>query len=70
MAPEMVRGEWYDEKADIWSFGISLCELANRTPPGKGNEVSWLFSSALEGLKEPLHSHEWSQQMREFFAKV
>ena len=27
MAPEMLRGEEYDEKVDIFSFGIVLCEV-------------------------------------------
>ena len=29
MAPEMLRGEVYDEKVDIFSFGIVLCEVGN-----------------------------------------
>lgn len=28
MAPEMLRGEVYDEKVDIFSFGIVLCEVS------------------------------------------
>ena len=27
MAPEMLRGEVYNEKVDIFSFGIVLCEV-------------------------------------------
>ena len=29
MAPEMLRGEVYDEKVDIFSFGIVLCEVGH-----------------------------------------
>lgn len=32
MAPEVLRGELYDEKADIFAFGIVLCELIARVP--------------------------------------
>lgn len=30
MAPEMIHGERYDERVDIFSFGIMLCEIIGR----------------------------------------
>ncbi|XP_062521648.1 LIM domain kinase 1-like isoform X2 [Corticium candelabrum] len=30
MAPEMMKGEMYDERVDIFSFGIVLCEIIGR----------------------------------------
>ncbi|OMJ95254.1 hypothetical protein SteCoe_1469 [Stentor coeruleus] len=33
MAPEVIQGEEYTEKADVYSFGIILWEIATRKPP-------------------------------------
>ncbi|KAJ8339424.1 hypothetical protein SKAU_G00362100 [Synaphobranchus kaupii] len=32
MAPEMLRGEPYDRKVDVFSFGIVLCEILGQIP--------------------------------------
>ena len=33
MAPEVIKGQNYTEKADVFSFGIILWEIASREPP-------------------------------------
>lgn len=30
MAPEVIRGDWYDHRVDVFSFGIIVCEMIAR----------------------------------------
>ncbi|CAL4068618.1 unnamed protein product, partial [Meganyctiphanes norvegica] len=30
MAPEVIRGDWYDQRVDVFSFGICVCQIIAR----------------------------------------
>lgn len=42
MAPEIQKGETYDEKADLWSVGVILFELIAGFPPFNGRNKAEL----------------------------
>jgi serine/threonine protein kinase len=52
MAPEVIRGAKYDEKADVYSFGIVLWELLTQLEPFKDfNEYHLMTRVVIEGVR-------------------
>jgi serine/threonine-protein kinase len=48
MAPEVIRGEGGDERADIWSFGVLAFELLTGRTPFDGDNSTALMMRTLE----------------------
>lgn len=76
MAPEVMEQSGYDYKADIWSFGITLLELAHghapfaRLPPMKVLLMTLQNPPpTLEDSNTPDHKKHFSKHMRELVAK-
>lgn len=51
MAPERLEKFKYDVRADIWSLGISLVELALKSFPYKGSQFEFAILSKI--IEEP-----------------
>lgn len=67
MAPEMITGQGYDCKVDVWALGCSVLEMCNGKPPCKNlSTMSCLYQLALApppGLARP---EEWSDLLVHF----
>merc|ERR1712008_552049 len=65
MAPEVIEHKDYDEKADIWSLGITAIELANGEPPYSSmHPMRALFN--IPRNTPPKLGKEWSSDFRSF----
>uniref|UniRef100_A0A182K9C1 LIM domain kinase 1 n=1 Tax=Anopheles christyi TaxID=43041 RepID=A0A182K9C1_9DIPT len=66
MAPEMMRGNKYDEKVDIFSFGIMLCEIIGRVQA----DPDYLPRLPDFGLNEMVFREKFCGQCPEPFYKI
>lgn len=69
MAPEVIReGDAYNFKADIWSLGITLFEIATGNPPYCDKDSMWAMQ-LISKLKPPrLEGREYSPILKECIA--
>ncbi|XP_019533661.2 LIM domain kinase 1 isoform X2 [Aedes albopictus] len=66
MAPEMMRGNKYDEKVDIFSFGIMLCEIIGRVQA----DPDYLPRTSDFGLNQAVFKEKFCGQCPEPFYKI
>lgn len=69
MAPELIRGNEYDEKVDVWSMGITAIEMADGEPPWIHLQVMKALLQIISGdspiVKEP---SKWSNEFLDFLS--
>ncbi|KAL6726392.1 hypothetical protein Aduo_008366 [Ancylostoma duodenale] len=59
--PEIVQNMGYGEKADVWSFGCCIYEMAALRPPFYSQNMLALATQIVEGKYEPLSSDRSSE---------
>ncbi|KAF9117675.1 hypothetical protein BGW39_001959 [Mortierella sp. 14UC] len=68
MAPEVIReGQLYDFKADIWSLGITIYEIATGNPPFADLDAMRAVTLIPKSRPAQLEG-DWSPAMKEFVA--
>jgi len=67
MAPEVAKGQPYNELADIWSIGIMMMEMAEGTVPRLNlAPIRALFVIAHEPAPELQEPDNWSSEFKDF----
>lgn len=70
MAPELIRGQDYDQKVDIWSLGIMVMEMAEGDPPYMDfpplRALFLITTKGIPGLKNP---ERWTPEFKDFVAQ-
>eukprot|EP01091_Cochliopodium_minus_P002603 TRINITY_DN1244_c0_g1_i6.p1 TRINITY_DN1244_c0_g1~~TRINITY_DN1244_c0_g1_i6.p1 ORF type:complete len:1372 (-),score=429.64 TRINITY_DN1244_c0_g1_i6:94-4209(-) len=66
MSPELIKGQDYDYKVDIWSLGIVVVEMTEGEPPYLDLEpLRALFLIVTKGLPE-WSADNWSEELEDF----
>lgn len=69
MAPEVITdGAAYNQKADVWSFGVTLYEMAMGNPPYSDQEPMRAIFLIPRSKPARLQGNEFTPMMREFVA--
>nr|UDP68763.1 HIPPO protein [Hydra vulgaris] len=70
MAPEVIQEIGYDCKADIWSLGITLLEMAEGKPPHADiHPMRAIFMIPTKPPPTFKHPEKWSKDMIDFVSK-
>lgn len=71
MAPEVIRGQAYTSKADIWSLGVILYEMLYGVCPFESNSIAGLIMSLQNNhLNFPKTNSSVSTKTTELMSKL
>lgn len=70
MAPEVIQEVGYDIKADIWSLGITVIEMAEGKPPHSNvHPMRAIFMIPSRPPPKFTEPEKWSKEMNDFLSK-
>jgi len=70
MAPEVIQEVGYDEKADLWSLGITAIEMAEGKPPYSNiHPMRAIFMIPSRPPPRLTEADKWSNDLNDFVAK-
>jgi len=70
MPPEMIQCKPHTYAVDIWSFAISLLEIANQRAPMMESAVKAMFTVGTEGVKDMFaEPSKWSEEFQDFLGR-
>jgi len=70
MSPELIHGNNYDTKVDIWSLGIMCMEMAEGEPPYiELTPLRALFMITTKGIPPLREPQQWSVEFKDFLGK-
>lgn len=71
MAPELIEGNPYGPKVDVWSTAILLRELMEREPPYyREPPTKALLRIMQDGIPPLQNEAKWSEEIRDFLARA
>jgi len=69
MAPEVAKNLPYNNKVDIYSFGIIICELLSCKKAFSGLNIDAYFEHVVHGGLRPLINNTWPNELKELIQR-
>ena len=70
MAPEVFIGVPYNEKCDVYSFGLILWQCLELTPPFNNYDLRKMASKVYNGKECPKLNSKWNSTIKDLFTNL